>query len=77
MSDFQPGALELRHTLRPALPTRTPTLPERMVWARTPPTCVSSSVCFQVGALSVDLVAAVIVTSVYPPLPLRVRGLHR
>lgn len=41
------------------------------------PTCVSSSVCFQVRALSVDFVAPLVVASVYPPLPLGVRGLHR
>lgn len=39
--------------------------------------CMSSSVCFQVRALSVDFVASVVVTSVYPPFPLGIRGFHR
>lgn len=41
------------------------------------PTCMGSSVCFQVRALSVDLIASIIVASVYPALPLGIRGFHR
>lgn len=40
-------------------------------------TCVGSSVSFQMGALSVDFVAALIITSMYPAFSLRVRRFHR
>lgn len=39
--------------------------------------CMCSSVCFQVRAFSVHFVASVVITSVYPPLPLGVWRFHR
>lgn len=39
--------------------------------------CVCPSVCFQVRTFRVHFVASLIVASVYPPLPLRVRRFHR
>lgn len=80
MSDFQTVAVKLSHALKGRSTNfnhthlSSPRARENTVAS---PTCMCSSVCFQVRALSVDLVASFIVTPVYPPLPLGIRGLHR